>query len=845
MKPKNNNHILRKIAIILAIVTGVASVAGSVASVICYQTGMYSNNSYQGILDQVYNQIQEHYEMSVIDNLDNPEFEGLDNTNLDYFIYKENDTSYKDSAGSDYYKDAKYFRQNDYTNNLYSTADFYAHTDGIIANLLYRNRIIEDANDESSDTFAVQSIVYNPTNGVFYYRTYNDTYYPVRKILVDARWGELRSGESGSGTSSLVYHLNEDANIYVCMHQNYAPLKTENYLDWIYASVDGCKIYTPYIDERNFEPESTHANSFFYDFTLNLDSDLASDELYVISDDIIPSSIKTSLGKYYLFPASPSIEVSKKNTNYLIVSHVASPLDTNKRDLFVQCTEVVDILYPYRTFILLGAFFMAGMFVLLVIYICRTTLQLRCEEEDGKGRPGRLARIPLLPFLIVTGGMLAFCIVSFVEVFNPWIYSTDSVLNRELALLSIIVIAGFAIVIMILLNICERIRTKTLLHNTILYHIIGWLKNQFKKLQGTMEHLKEFIIEHTTLFIGTVIVYGILSLSELFVIGVTEYHLTLEFCLFVIYKIPEAAFLFFCVSQFNHISKGSRQLAKGNLSNKLDTQRLFGVFKRHAEHLNQIGDGMQIAVQERLKSEHFKTELITNVTHDIKTPLTSIINYVDLLKQEGLTPEEHDQYLEVLDRQSARLKKLIEDLIEASKASTGNLTVEYETCNLDILLTQTLGEFEEKLLSNQLELIIRNSTNAGTKIKNDGTVAETSPISNDIVIEADSRHLWRIFDNLMNNICKYAQPNTRVYIDLEADTDEVRIIFRNTSRYQLDSDGDALLERFVRGDSSRSAEGNGLGLSIAKSLAELMKGHLSLSVDGDLFKVTITFPLYK
>lgn len=205
-----------------------------------------------------------------------------------------------------------------------------------------------------------------------------------------------------------------------------------------------------------------------------------------------------------------------------------------------------------------------------------------------------------------------------------------------------------------------------------------------------------------------------------------------------------------------------------------------------------------------------KTELITNVSHDIKTPLTSIINYVDLLEKEELDNPKAAEYLDVLHRQSARLKKLIEDLIEASKASTGALAV----------------NFEEKLKTQDLTLLLRKP--------------DEEPI-----IRADGRHLWRVFDNLLGNIVKYAQPQTRVYLNLQKRADLVEIVFRNTSRYELNMTGEELKERFVRGDSSRNTEGNGLGLSIAQSLTELMGGTFGLVIDGDLFKVILTFPLVK
>lgn len=233
---------------------------------------------------------------------------------------------------------------------------------------------------------------------------------------------------------------------------------------------------------------------------------------------------------------------------------------------------------------------------------------------------------------------------------------------------------------------------------------------------------------------------------------------------------------------------------------------------------------MSRAVDERMKSERFKTELITNVSHDIKTPLTSIINYVDLLEKECRDNDITAEYIDVLERQSARLKKLIEDLIEASKASSGSLPVHAERLEAGVFLVQTVGEFEERTKANRLELLIRKPEDA-------------------VYIKADGRHLWRVIDNLMNNVCKYAQPDTRVYIDMETAEDRVEIIFRNTSKYPLNISGEELTERFVRGDSSRNTEGSGLGLSIARSLTELMGGLFSLYVDGDLFKVILSFPI--
>ena len=286
------------------------------------------------------------------------------------------------------------------------------------------------------------------------------------------------------------------------------------------------------------------------------------------------------------------------------------------------------------------------------------------------------------------------------------------------------------------------------------------------------------------------------------------------------------------------LQEGSEALADGDLNHKLDISHMVLSFKEHGENLNRIGEGISAAVEQRMKSEHLKTELITNVSHDIKTPLTSIINYADLIGKEVSgdakdtgdgagteTAQEREQhiseYAEVLLRQSQKLKKLLDDLLEASKATTGNLEVHPEVCDVSVLLSQAVGEYEQRFSEKKLESIVKQPE-------------ET------VKVMADGRHLWRVFDNLLNNIYKYAQTGSRVYLNVEHDGQNVSIIFRNMSAYPLEMSPEELEERFTRGDRSRHMEGNGLGLSIAKSLTELQKGDMEIVTDGDLFKVVIT-----
>ena len=371
-------------------------------------------------------------------------------------------------------------------------------------------------------------------------------------------------------------------------------------------------------------------------------------------------------------------------------------------------------------------------------------------------------------------------------------------------------------------SVSVRVKAGQWWKNIIIYRFLRWLKRTLKEGGHAAG---DFVAQKLPFVWKTVLIFLALSFVEFIVIvwAFQGYQPDILLLFWIFEKLALLVLLAAAVLQMKKLKEGGESLAAGNLEQKVDTNRMFWDFKEHGENLNHIGVGIQHAVEERIKSERFRTELITNVSHDIKTPLTSIINYVDLLEKEDLQNPHAEEYLEVLHRQSARLKKLIEDLMEASKASTGALSVNFEDCEVGVMLTQAAGEFEEKLKSRELTLLI-------------------SKPEEDLVIHADGRHLWRIFDNLLNNIYKYAQPGTRVYLNLEKKERQLKIIFRNTSKCALNISGEELKERFVRGDSSRNTEGSGLGLSIATSLTELMGGRFELVIDGDLFKVILTFP---
>ena len=359
------------------------------------------------------------------------------------------------------------------------------------------------------------------------------------------------------------------------------------------------------------------------------------------------------------------------------------------------------------------------------------------------------------------------------------------------------------------MSLACRIKRRELVRQTLLYKVGSWL--------GDLVHGLPLVGR----FLLTIGLFAGLDLGITWLLRVLTDANLLYWLVKHIFLVPVLLWTIIC---FKKLQKGSTHLASGDLEYHIDTRRMPYDLKELGENLNGFAQGMSSAVDRQVRSERMKTELLTNVSHDIKTPLTSIINYADLISKEGAANENIRQYAEVLTRQSARLKRLLEDLVEASKASTGNLEIIPELCNTAVLLQQAAGEYEERMESLGLRQVLELP-------------------EQEILIMADGRRMWRIFDNLMNNICKYAMPQTRVYIRLERQGDSCVMSFSNVSRDPLNVDEEELMERFVRGDRSRNAEGSGLGLSIARSLAELQKGKLEIRIDGDLFKAVLTFPI--
>ena len=356
-------------------------------------------------------------------------------------------------------------------------------------------------------------------------------------------------------------------------------------------------------------------------------------------------------------------------------------------------------------------------------------------------------------------------------------------------------------------TLVKRLKTHTFVKTTFAY----WLYVKIKDFMADLKMTKKFVLYFILFIIANLLAFAIMWSD-----GFPGVVLTI-----ILYVIT-FSYLAKRIKSYIKIKDAINELYKGDTDMYLDENELCKEMQETGKQLNDIAGGLSNAIDEKLKSERLKTELITNVSHDIKTPLTSIINYVDLLKKEDVQGEKAKEYLDILDSKSQRLKKLTEDLVEASKASSGAIKLNMERLNVNELIKQVSGEFEDKFKSHNLQEII------------------TFPES-DLYINADSRYMYRVLENMYSNISKYAMEGTRVYTDIAEKDENVTIQLKNVSKQKLNISADELMQRFVRGEASRNTEGSGLGLSIARSLTELQQGKFNIYLDGDLFKVTIEF----
>lgn len=371
-------------------------------------------------------------------------------------------------------------------------------------------------------------------------------------------------------------------------------------------------------------------------------------------------------------------------------------------------------------------------------------------------------------------------------------------------------------------TIIKRIKAGTFYKSTLLYKILKWTNKTLTKFSIWIKTNTKLIFENTSITLKLAIIYFGFILGSIILIIMSD----LVPLLLLVFAFWVYGFILLVkkVNKLYKIKDAVHQIYEGNNDIKLDETEFSGDLVEMASDVNDIAGGFSNAIAESLKSERLKTELITNVSHDIKTPLTSIISYVDLLKQEDIKNEKAIEYINVLDNKSARLKRLIEDLVEASKASSGNIKLSKENLKVAELINQCIGEFEDRFKSKGLEIIANIP-------------------KEDLSIYADSRYMYRVIENIFSNITKYALENSRVYIDITYEYAKISISIKNISKDKLNISPDELMQRFVRGDKSRFTEGSGLGLSISKSLVELQGGKFEISIDGDLFKVNLSFDM--
>ena len=499
----------------------------------------------------------------------------------------------------------------------------------------------------------------------------------------------------------------------------------------------------------------------------------------------------------------------------------------NPKDAFSQGQRQFDFLYGYR----ITAPVLLGVCALLLIV---SVSFLLCQAGRRPGQDGVTLRwidkIPLDLILVATICVMLVISALISEVIYAIFFNRRYGENFETALslagTTVIFVSGAMLLMAFFCTFATRVKAGGFWKNFLVVRLLLWVLRLLRRgALAVGRFLRDAFRAMSLTPRATLAVLAALTVELiLMILFLTSWDHTIPFLLLLFYNLAILFLVVIGARQMLALRDAGSKLASGDLSYQLDTKKLYWDFKRHGDNLNAIAEGMNKAVEQRMKSERLKTELITNVSHDIKTPLTSIVNYVDLL-QKPHSGEEEAHYLEVLDRQAKRLKKLTEDLVEASKASTGNMQVSLAPTSVAELVSQAVEEYRGRLEAEKLEAV--------------------TSLEPGLTVMADGRLLWRVLDNLLGNVVKYALPGTRVYVTAFRRGELVVIAVKNISRDALNIDADELMERFVRGDAARHSEGSGLGLNIAKSLTQLQHGEFRLTVDGDLFKAEIVLPCVK
>lgn len=594
-------------------------------------------------------------------------------------------------------------------------------------------------------------------------------------------------------------------------------IQDTNFIYIVENTVTGEYYYSPSLQATY--PESV------VDFTRNIEDNPA----YFI--------LNTKTGKYTTNVNQDYGILTKSDLSWMMTT-LSEPINNPKTEEETSYTYIIytginpkfsatgDVFYTdYHRFTVLQRNYQYALYLLPASLLLGFISLLMLLVETGRHKKGNTTDyqnngIYLTGFDNICTEIGALCILSimFLEVFFLrdyfWTFTSsgyDSIIAIEFlyCIMYPVAIAG-------LLSLVRRIKAGTLWHNSVLFRVgryLGRKGRAFFQHHNITYRIAVFLLVFLCIQLFGIFLY-LYTYNKLLLIGI-----------FILSYLYLFGYLIRLAIDLGVILEGAKLMQEGDMNLKLPVDELTPAIQELGEYINNISSGLWVAVEERTKSERFKAELITNVSHDIKTPLTSIINYVDLLKKEPIDNPKAQEYLGILENKSWRLKTLIEDLVEASKASSGAIKMNPQKINLVELMKQAAGEFDDRFHENQLELVI----------------SSPSPV---VSIFADGRSTYRVIDNLLSNVNKYAMHGTRVYVDLYYEQEFGVLTIKNISKNRLNITPDELMERFVRGDASRNTEGSGLGLSISRSLTTLQNGLFDIEVDGDLFKVIVQLPLY-
>ena len=559
--------------------------------------------------------------------------------------------------------------------------------------------------------------------------------------------------------------------------------------------------------------KSTYSNAYyvFYSDGQVLDYRLEGNILIAKPDDGLTYLKQIGVGKTYSFSFGMSYMDENGEAQSITVNcYAAVDPGLSYDDIYAQEAREFLAYKEYETELLIFVIPVIIFFILILSYLIRTTGFTSADQKEVK-----------LAFQDrIYGDLFTLAFIGLGAIFMSFEFGMAWEFPRVLINLSLMY--GFPIYFICLiwlLSMVRRYKAGTLFSATLIakifFFFVRIIRSVFGAVSDTINNINLFIKVLGALavvILGNGLLFILADQSAFFVL------VLLGFNAFVV------LYVFQIARSLKRITYVAAAIAQGDLKAKVSMDTIAGSLKSHGEIINHIGNGIDAAVNEKIKSEKFKTELIANVSHDIKTPLTSIINYVDLVKKLDIEDDKLKEYMETLERNAFRLKVLTEDLVDLSKATTGNLQIQAENLNFNELVLQGAGEYEEKLEERGIQIILDLP-------------------SPELYIYADGRLMWRIVENLFTNVRKYAFSHSRVYCELKKEGEQVVWIMKNISARPLNMTAEALMERFVRGDTARNTEGSGLGLSIAKSLTEILGGNFSIQIDGDLFKSLVRFPL--